>query len=108
MAIGISKFLTVGAISCYFCRMIGGVFHSVHEIGLYGDAGQRIHYHPQCLELVELYPTAFPSIMVDKALVIEELKQVENEKINASIIPNYEKKIQAAKQKHFENMMPTK
>lgn len=108
MTVSFSRFITVGTIKCYFCGRIGGVLTSVHDYGSYGEVGLRIHYHRECLELVELYPTAFPSIMVDKVLHIEELKKDQLVDFNSKIIEKYEEKIEKAKQKHFENMMPSK
>jgi hypothetical protein len=46
--------------------------------------------------------------MVDKVLHIEELKKDQLVDFNSKIIEKYEEKIEKAKQKHFENMMPSK
>lgn len=92
---------------CTFCGRKNGLLTSVHEYGLYGDAGQRINFHEECLELIESNPELHGNRKVDMAIHINELKE-KNIKDNASIRDEIIKKYEKLKQCHFERMMPVK
>jgi hypothetical protein len=99
--------MVIGKIKCCFCEKKGGIFHSVHEHGIYGEIRKRIFYHPECLELIESYPEVYGHRSVDMALHIHDLRK-ENIKRNNEIIPNFKEKVEKLQQCHFERMMPTK
>jgi hypothetical protein len=94
--------------SCYFCELQRGLFHSVHDVGIYGEMGQRLHYHPECLEMVETDPETFGHIMMDKALHINELRKTDLRRINSKLVKDYKKKVEKLHQINFERMMPRK
>jgi hypothetical protein len=93
---------------CYFCEQKEGLMYSVHDYGLYGEAGERLYYHPECMEMVEMDPEKFGHVMMDKALKIEELKKQCIRKYNNSIIRKHEDKISRLHKQNFERMMPKK
>jgi len=95
-----------GKIKCYFCRGKDGVIHSVCAYGVYGDVGQRIFYHPECLETVEYKPEKFGHIMMDKAIHIDELKKENIRKCNNDLYEEFQKKVEKLHRNHFEKMMP--
>jgi len=100
--------LLLGKLKCYFCGSKGGLFHSIHDYGIYGDVGKRIFYHPECLEMVETDPERFGHIMADKALHIGELRERNIKGYNVHVVVNFEKKIDTIHKNHFERMMPKK
>jgi len=100
--------IIIGKIKCYFCNGTCGLFHSVHDYGIYGDAGRRIFYHPECLELIEMEPEKYANIMMDKALHIAELREICIKTSNSKIISSFNERVEKLHQKHFERMMPKK
>lgn len=98
----------IGKHKCYFCEEKKGFFHSVHAYGIYGEMGKRIYYHPECLEMVEIEPETFGSIMMDKALHINELKQRNLKNHNSYIVKKHKEKVDKLHRMHFEKMMPKK
>ena len=96
----------IGKHKCYFCEDKHGFFHSVHDYGVYGDVGKRIYYHPECLEMVETEPEKFGSVMMDKAIFINERKLENIKKTNSSIVENHRKKVDELHRMNFERMMP--
>jgi len=101
------KQLLIGKPKCYFCKAKGGLLHSVHAFGIYGEIGMRVYYHPECLELIELEPEKFGHNMVDKALHIHELME-ENKRYNKSIVEKKKEKIAKLHRYCFERMIPDK
>ena len=100
--------IILGKVKCHFCKGYMGILHSVHGYGVYAnEIEKRVYYHPEYIELIQMYPESHLSIDVDMALWIIERKK-ENQKTNDDIIPNYEKKCEKLKLSHFENMMPSK
>ncbi|MHA1620740.1 MAG: hypothetical protein ACTSVO_01260 [Candidatus Heimdallarchaeaceae archaeon] len=97
-----------GKIKCYFCDTKDGLMHSVCAYGIYGEAGKRLFYHPECLEMVEYKPEKFGHIMMDKAIHVAELKQNNIKTYNEKIYEEFEKKVQKLHRNHFERMMPKK
>lgn len=95
----------IGKIKCYFCSAKGGLFHSVHDYGIYGDVGGRIFYHPECLEMVEVDPEKFGHILTDKAIHIHELKE-RNIKVNEGLEEVLKNKVEKLHRFNFERMMP--
>lgn len=93
---------------CVFCEGIKGLFHSVHAYGIYGAIGKRLHYHPECLEMVEIDPEKFGHIMVDKAIYINDLKNENVRKNNSRMKKEFKEKVEKLHQRHFERMMPRK
>ena len=98
--------LTIGKLKCYFCASKDGVLESVCDYGIYGDIGGRIHYHQECLQMVEINPEVHGNIMVDKAIHINELRR-ECMKFNIKLEPVFKKKIAQLFQDNFERMMPS-
>jgi hypothetical protein len=98
--------LIFGNIKCYFCGNTGGLFHSVHDYGIYGDIGKRIFYHPECMEMVQLDPEKFAHIWMDKAIHIEGLRKSNIATYNSKIISEFKKKVEKLHISHFERMMP--
>lgn len=99
----------IGKLKCALCNEASGLLHSVHGYGIYSeDIKHRIHYHPECLELIQMYPESFHSLKVDMSLEILERKKRNIKKYNSKKISEYEDKIQTLKETHFENMMPSK
>ena len=98
--------LVIGKIKCCFCGEKRGVFHSVHQYGIYGETGKRFFYHPECLELIETYPEVYGHKAVDMALHIHELKEKAIKICNGAIIPEFKEKIEKLQQYNFERMMP--
>ena len=96
----------IGKIRCYFCEKKKGLFHSVHDHGIYGDVGRRIFYHPECHEMVTTFPERHGHRLVDKAINIHDLKKANIKKYNSKIRENIEKKIDKLHRYHFERMMP--
>ena len=99
--------IILGKVKCVFCNNKNGLIHSICDYGIYGEIGRRIHYHPECLELVQMYPESFGHRKVDMALKIIDMIQ-ECKNFNKNIISKYEKKLEKLKISHFENMMPAK
>jgi hypothetical protein len=97
----------IGKIKCYFCENDTGLMYSINQFGLYGQAGKRIFYHPECLEMVELSPEKFGHKMMDKALHIHELEE-KNKKINKTIPDIFKHKVDKLHRLNFERMMPKK
>ena len=97
--------LVFGKLRCCFCNSKKGFIHSICDYGSYGEVGRRLHYHPECLELVQMYPEAYGHRAVDQALNIIDLKKKAME-FNKDIISDYEKKLESLRTSHFENMMP--
>lgn len=93
---------------CVFCDRNKGLFHSVKRYGMYGEVGGRIHFHPECLELTQMYPEAFGHRKVDQALEILDAIKDCKKNFNNKIISDYEAKLEKLRASHFENMMPTK
>lgn len=99
----------IGNVKCFFCGKKQGFFHSCHGYGIYADEiKRRVFYHPECLELVQMYPEIFGHRKVDRALVILDQIKKNKRQINSDIISNHEKKRQKLLDSHFENMMPSK
>lgn len=98
--------LILGKIKCWFCGGKDGVIHSVCEYGIYGDAGKRIFYHQECLEMVEVYPEIFGHKTMDKAIHIDDLRKKNMEKCNSKLVKEFNKKIDTLHRNHFERMMP--
>jgi len=99
--------LTIGRLKCYFCCDKDGVLESVCDYGIYGDVGGRIHYHMECLQMVEVSPEKFGSIMMDKAIHINELRRA-CMKVNKELEPVFKRKIAQLFKDNFERMMPSK
>ena len=97
-----------GKHKCWFCEQKKGLFHSVHDHGIYGEMGKRIYYHPECLEMVEMEPEKFGHIMMDKALKLNELKLECIKQHNKDIIKDYHRRAEELNKQHFERMMPKK
>jgi hypothetical protein len=97
--------VTIGKIRCYFCATKDGIMESVCDYGIYGDVGRRIHYHPQCLQMVELSPEAHGNIMMDKAIFINERRK-ECMGFNDDIEKVFKKKVERLKRNNFERMFP--
>ncbi|MDX1806214.1 MAG: hypothetical protein R3267_04215 [Paenisporosarcina sp.] len=97
---------TVGKLKCYFCGEKDGVFESVCKYGIYGDVGGRIHYHMECLQLIEAAPEKYGNIMVDKAIFINESRQ-RCMQFNKELEPKFKKKINELFKHNFERMMPS-
>lgn len=91
---------------CIFCEAKKGLFHSVHAYGIYGQIGNRLYYHPECLDMVESNPERHGHRMVDKALHIVELKKQNITNTNQYIVEKYEEKIEKIHRNSFERMMP--
>lgn len=101
--------IVFGKIKCVLCDGYSGVMESVHGYGIYqSEIAKRIHYHPECLELIQMYPESFHSLQVDMSLHIIELRKKNYEKVNSTMISGYEEKIAKLKSTHFEKMMPSK
>jgi len=98
----------LGKIKCWFCDEKGGIIHSVHDYGIYGEVGKRVFYHPECLEMVEMDPEKFGHKWADKAIQINELQKSQRKDFNGQIVENYQKKVDQLHQNHFEKMMPRK
>ena len=98
----------IGKHKCWFCEQKKGVFHSVHDHGIYGEMGKRIYYHPECLEMVEIEPEKFGHIMMDKALKIADLRDECIRRHNRHIVSSYHERAERLNQQHFERMMPKK
>ena len=96
----------IGKLKCWFCNKKEGVLQSVHQYGEYGGVGGRIHYHQECLEMVEVSPEKFGHRLADKAIEINDLRNRNEKHFNNSIIENYEKKVASLHQSNFERMMP--
>ncbi len=97
--------IIIGKIKCYFCGSKDGLLHSVHEHGIYGEAGKRLFYHDQCLKIIEVDPEKFGHKLIDKALHIHELKK-QCVKFNSKIADKFKAKIETLNRNHFERMMP--
>ena len=91
---------------CVFCDRKNGFFHSVHAYGIYGELGERLYYHPECLSMVEMDPEKFGHKMVDKALHLNELKERNDRNCNNQIVATHEKEVAKLQQQNFERMMP--
>ena len=98
----------IGKHKCWFCEQKKGVFHSVHDHGIYGEMGKRIYYHPECLEMVEMEPEKFGHIMMDKALKINELKLECMKRHNSHIVRLHNERVEKLHRQNFERMMPKK
>jgi len=97
----------VGQLKCWFCGKKEGVLQSVHEYGIYEtDVGERIFYHQECLELVEVSPEKFGHKHADKAISINDLRKQNEDHFNNKIIEKFEKKVESLHQSNFERMMP--
>lgn len=96
----------VGKLKCWFCSKKAGVLQSVHEYGIYGGVGGRIHYHQECLEMVEVAPEKFGHRITDKAVKINDLRKRNEKNFNKYIIEKFEKKVASLHQSNFERMMP--
>jgi|GEM_PF-5887420 len=99
--------LIIGKLKCYFCADKDGVLESVCDHGIYGDAEGRIHYHMECLQMIEMNPEKYGSIMVDKAILINDLRR-ECMKVNKELEPVFKKKVAQLFKDNFERMMPSK
>ena len=108
MGIQVGNLITLGKLKCYFCGGTTGMMQSVHDYGIYGGMGKRIHFHPECLELAETYPEYFGHQMVDKALHIHELREQNINDTNKNIPKNIKDKVDKLAQNNFERMMPRK
>jgi len=97
----------IGKLKCYFCGAKGGLFHSVHDYGIYGDVGKRIFYHSECLEMVEIEPEKFGHILTDRAIHIHELRE-RNIPFNLTIEELLISKVEKLHKFSFERMMPKK
>jgi hypothetical protein len=98
-----------GKIKCAFCDRKTGFMCSVHGYGMYAlDVTKRTFYHPECLELIQMYPEAFGHRKADLALDILQRMKENKKRTNKSIIPDYQKKLETLRESHFENMMPSK
>jgi len=97
-----------GKIRCYFCNAKNGLFHAVHDYGVYGDVGKRIFYHPECLEMVEMDPERFGHKWADKAINIGELRKRNIDDCNKTLVEVFEKRVETLHKNHFERMMPKK
>ena len=91
-------------VKCYFCGKKEGFFHSVHSYGCYGDVGQRVFYHPECLNMVQEDPRKYGNNLIDKAIFINDQKD-RNIKDNKEIIENYKKQIERLIGCHFKRML---
>lgn len=100
--------IIIGKIKCWFCEKKGGVIHSTHDYGIYGEVGKRVFYHPECLEMVETNPERFGHNWADKALKIGELLVQNKGDYNIHLVDEFEKKVAKLHQHHFERMMPKK
>ena len=100
--------LIIGKIKCYFCNKEDGVMQSLCEYGIYGAIGKRLFYHTECLHLIEVNPTCFPHIMMDKALHVYDLRKQNIKNFNDLIKVEFDKKIEQLQKNHFETMMPSK
>jgi hypothetical protein len=98
--------VVIGKIKCCFCGTKGGIIHSVNEYGIYGEIGKRMFYHPECLEIRQIYPTAFDHRSVDMAIKIVELIQENERKDNSHIIQSYKDKAKTLERSHFEQLIP--
>ena len=99
--------IQIGRMKCCLCKGKRGFFHSVHAYGCYGDVGKRYYYHPECLELVEMYPEQHEHRVVDMAIEISDRKKDNIKGTNDNIIKDHQKKIEKLKTNHFERMMPS-
>jgi hypothetical protein len=97
--------IVFGKIKCYLCGEKDGVMECVCAYGIYGEAGERIFYHDECLELVERYAESCGHRQIDKAIHINELRE-NCIKYNKEIEPRFKKKLEKLKQKNFERMIP--
>jgi hypothetical protein len=97
--------IIIGKVKCRFCKEKDGVIHSVCEHGIYGEVGQRIYYHPECLEMVQMDPEKFGHRMIDMAIKIEEQRKECIEDYNNHIVEEYKKKVEKLHRHHFERMM---
>lgn len=95
----------LGKIRCYFCNQKKGVMVSIQDYGIYGEVNQRIFYHQECLEMVEIYAEQSGHILVDKAISANELYD-KCIKYNKKIEENFRKKIERLKMKNFNRMIP--
>jgi hypothetical protein len=93
---------------CVFCGKKGGILHSVHAYGMYGDIGKRHFYHDECLQLIECEPEKFGHKVVDMALYINELKEQCISRVNSKIAKEFKEKVETLQAKSFERMMPKK
>ena len=101
--------IVIGSIKCLFCEKKFGILHSSHGYGQYAnEISQRVFYHPECLELIQMYPEIFGHRKVDRALMILDQIKENKQKTNDVIISDYETKRQKLLSSHFENMMPSK
>lgn len=98
--------LTLGKHKCCFCKEKRGLFHSVHDYGIYGDMGKRIYYHNECLLMVEEEPEKFGHAMVDMALHIHQLAKRNIENTNSNVVEKFRENVEALHRKNFERMMP--
>ena len=97
----------IGKIKCHFCGKNNGVLHSVHAYGIYEDeVRKRTFYHPECLELIEIYPENFDHKLLDMAIYINDLRKENIEKCNGKIIKDFKEKVEKLRQNHFERMIP--
>lgn len=100
--------LIIGKIKCCFCGEKEGVLESVHGYGLYDAPAKRTHFHPECLELVEMYPEIYGHKAADLAIDINDKRNKNMLRKNNNIISDYQKTREKLKMNNFERMMPTK
>ena len=95
--------LILGKIKCHFCGKKNGVIHSVHAYGVYAnDVGKRTFYHPECLEIVEIYPEESGHKIMDMAIYINDLRKENIKKCNKKIIKDFKERVEKLHQNHFD------
>ena len=100
--------LILGKLKCYFCDGKDGLLYSVCDYGIYGEVGKRIHFHRECLQMIECEPEKFGHKMTDRALYINELMEQCIKRCNVHIAERFQKKVDSLHQAHFERMIPPK
>lgn len=98
--------LIIGKIKCCFCKKKHGVMHSVHDYGIYGDVDKRIFYHPECLEIRQIYPTSFDHKSIDMAVFIVDQLKENHKETNSHIIDKYENNVRKLEVSHWDRMIP--
>lgn len=100
--------IVIGKLKCYFCGIKDGVMESVCDYGIYGEVGGRIHYHMECLQMIEVSPEKYGNIMADKAIHINDLRRNNMRNCNNELEDNFKKKVAQLFRDNFERMLPSK